>query len=398
MKIVRHSLLILFLCNVLVELSAQNPVMIITCRNIVNALDQNRDDEFCMINGPTTLGIECAPNMVCDFLYEDYSAEVINFALDENGNLIFHCVPDCAFLSCCSGFRPIYNPDSDQCECLSDDPSTAGIDPNFCECPDGTIEIDDPNNPGETLCYLANCFEGDLGAPLFTRDCTNPNLEGMVQVTFCGVVNGSFITLDELENCDAFTDDGVSFGDLPTGDDIVFGPADINGCISVDLVLDLDALEEPTITINGEEYTIPSNPPCPEISDPCSCSSPFNTATGLYTDVLTVVNLSPMQIITLQENSSGFYDVAGNIIPVGTTFTANASGELTFTFYRFEGDQVNIVLDNEIFISDSICPTRAFCEREIPTLGQWGLMSLSLLLLIIGTVSYKHNLSEKRTT
>jgi len=129
-------------------------------------------------------------------------------------------------------------------------------------------------------------------------------------------------------------------------------------------------------------------------TDPCSCSSPYDEVTMLYTDALVVSGLAGGQTVSLDANNNmdGFIDPStGQSFVVGATFgPAPGDGTITIPFQRAEGAVADITIGGTAFISPEACPDRAECPAAaIPTMGEWGLMILALLLLIVSVVKIK---------
>jgi len=114
----------------------------------------------------------------------------------------------------------------------------------------------------------------------------------------------------------------------------------------------------------------------------------------LYTDALVVSGLAGGQTVSLDANNNmdGFIDPStGQSFVVGVTFgPAPGDGTITIPFQRAEGAVADIIIGGTAFISPEACPDRADClAAAIPTMGEWGLMILALLLLIVSVVKIK---------
>ena len=132
------------------------------------------------------------------------------------------------------------------------------------------------------------------------------------------------------------------------------------------------------------------------LDDPCNCNDPLNVpgnAGGyLFHDVLTIATYPNMQIAVA--SSSGFLDANGVAIPDNTILgMTNGSGILTYDFWHLSNVQATatfITVNNGNTIgtfSSDICDA-ASCN-PIPTMSEWGLSILALLLVIVGTVMLK---------
>ena len=127
------------------------------------------------------------------------------------------------------------------------------------------------------------------------------------------------------------------------------------------------------------------------ITDPCNCDNPdnitFADGTILFIDTLKVT--SAVAPVTLSMTDDNLLDQAGNPIPVNTPFVFNALTNMyKLIIYTEQSIPSNIEVSNGVStIPYSVAP----CSRcvPIPTMGQWGLICLSLLLMIVGLVAIK---------
>ena len=134
------------------------------------------------------------------------------------------------------------------------------------------------------------------------------------------------------------------------------------------------------------------NVSCTPISilDPCNCNNAITTPGGqfLYRDTLSIQS-TPFASMSLSANISGFKDVNGTDIAPGTNigFGDAVTGIVKYVFYRPENEGVNIRVNGIAFLS-SPCPSASLCApaTTVPTMGQWGLISLFLLLMILSVV------------
>lgn len=134
------------------------------------------------------------------------------------------------------------------------------------------------------------------------------------------------------------------------------------------------------------------------ITDPCDCLDPMNVRSGdaisLFHDFAEITNGGVGETWRLTSVNSGeVLDVNGNPIPLMTAMTENSG---TFRLDLFHSPNVGF---NATFTRDSDGATLttggtcdgAICSspENIPTVSQWGLLILGLLLLTFGTVSLK---------
>ena len=139
--------------------------------------------------------------------------------------------------------------------------------------------------------------------------------------------------------------------------------------------------------------------------DPCSCLDPRNCEVGGITyfhDTLTITDGAGL-IITAEAGATNFFiDLpcfggGPTLIGAGTTIdeTAVGSGVYKIEFWRPSGalptlsvfaGGVSTTVPSATF--EPVC-SQTFCEAQIPTLGQWGLILLSLLLLIVGVAGVR---------
>ena len=263
------------------------------------------------------------------------------------------------------------------------------------------IVIPDMNCPvitAEDPCSCTSTFNPTLGPVGLFQD--ELNVSGLIpgQIYLLQTNNGGFFNtsgvLFPLNS--TFTANGS--GEISQ----VFyrGPGE-----SADIVLSTGDTDDVDVVFKSES-------PCPliadcnsnllniDITDPCNCNSSFNNVTKLYTDELLVKGLIGGQNIFLQSNNEGFRNINGIDIAASTSFTADASGEVLFPFYKFEGETTDIVLRIpqpggspdliSSFTATFPCPYQSDCNAPtIPTLNQWGIITLSILLMILGVARIK---------
>lgn len=342
----------------------------------------------------------CPDGMVCQELFD-------------GENLFFDCVPDCSLIVCTDGSDSECNGslywDQFAEACLCDDESEPSFkdevvkttkDVDDCDCMTETtglvpIAVDsifqNSSNPDVFACGFADCFDITPDVDI-VQDCTNPNGPATVTFNITGGDAFGYVTVSALQNCDFINADFLDlFNDLDAGQSVGIGPADANGNITI--IFEIDDPNLIAVIDFGEEL-FEIEPCLPQFQplDPCTCDSPFDPTTMLFSDVLEIQGLAPGQIVELEINVSGFIDPAtGMPFPVGTTFgPPNAQGQVLIPFLRGIGEVADLTMSGERFLSDEPCPDPATCPpTDIPTLGEWGLLSLSILILIVGVVRIK---------
>jgi hypothetical protein len=130
-----------------------------------------------------------------------------------------------------------------------------------------------------------------------------------------------------------------------------------------------------------------------QISDPCSCDDPLNVQpwggmVQLFHDVLLVNIGLPGQNVTVSQsfNPANFVDINGDPIPVNTALDDQGDGTYTLSFYRPPSTSFSVEIDvngiyQEIFNSDTCLDAEACGVLPIPTMSEWGLIILALLML-----------------
>ena len=127
-----------------------------------------------------------------------------------------------------------------------------------------------------------------------------------------------------------------------------------------------------------------------EVRDPCACGNPNNLRLDdgrfLFQDTLIVTSSLP---VTLTMNDGNLLDMFGNPIPINTSFTLDpATGEYKLEIFTESGASTNIEVSNGLYSAPFMAGSCTECE-VVPTMGEWGLMSLGLLLMIFGVASIK---------
>ena len=353
------------------------------------------------------------------------------------------CVPDCNDVACT---EPALNFDSDcptsswnlqyqQCGCnevpiiISDQIEPQKVESPFvpCGCPDGYGQ-DTSTTPGflpkvssfdfnaAFPCIIVepdNCFEGEIEYSIDPITCDSPSPNDTLRIIISGVGSnilseGEAITIDELLNCNLITND-TELIDLVeqqfSGEVDAAFVADANGEIIIEFTRDPSL--ESVLLLGDQQLIIPS---CSSQSiiaeDPCSCANPNITdADGnvlYWSDTLDIFG-SVDSVIVLTENiGNGFLDPASSItnpIPYAINSSLGiigANGVLQVPFYiqantsggvptdisfQYSGGSVIEDFESVCGLANDIC-----IERAIPTLGEWALIILSLLLLLVGIV------------
>jgi hypothetical protein len=126
-------------------------------------------------------------------------------------------------------------------------------------------------------------------------------------------------------------------------------------------------------------------------SDPCRCDNPLNTTLGnmiLLEDTL-IVDAFPGQIVQFSAaGSSDFLDENGDLITNDTFFDEGPAGMYKLQFYRPSGVQPVIMItfnDGTPILVPEGDVALCICAG-IPTLSQWGIIVLSMMMLIFGVV------------
>lgn len=128
-----------------------------------------------------------------------------------------------------------------------------------------------------------------------------------------------------------------------------------------------------------------------EVSDPCFCGNPKNIeladGTFLFNDTLIVISsIGPVTLLTTDMN---LLDASGDPIDAGTSFILDSNtGEYKLEIFTESGASSNIEISNVFGTVGFTAGGCSACE-VVPTMGEWGLICLGLLLLIFGVSSIK---------
>ena len=165
--------------------------------------------------------------------------------------------------------------------------------------------------------------------------------------------------------------------------------------------------------ISIEEETCESNPTnldCSSISFAGSCNCGNLTTVGdldLYKDTLIVSGLSGTDIIlteNIDSEENSFLNINAAPMRRGTLLgSINTRGIVEIPVYRRPNTPVNVVLNGVRFRSEAICPAVSDCVADqgneatiatdnmesIPTLSEWSIILLGLILMIISLVAVR---------
>lgn len=261
-----------------------------------------------------------------------------------------------------------------------------------------------------------NCFKicGPCDNACTLKEKLDNNLATVAELLACGVdpcdLKTEGILLTELLSSGASV--AALLGCYPACEIYATDPSTLNSLLAAGVPFsDITSTCFPAMLKNPADIPVTANGlscSCPllvlnnigangtRIDDPCNCNDPLNVpgnAAGyLFHDVLTIATYPNMQIAVAM--SSGFLDANGVAIPDNTVLgMTNGSGILTYDFWHLSNVQATATfttINNGSTIgsfSSDICDAAA-CN-PIPTLSEWGLSILTLLILIAGTVMLK---------
>jgi hypothetical protein len=146
---------------------------------------------------------------------------------------------------------------------------------------------------------------------------------------------------------------------------------------------------------DGTIQLIISDGPCPveegvcnpiSISDPCGCDNTIMVQNQLlFRDTLVVEALAGIPVNIIQNNMGGMVDVNNMPLMNGLYIgLVPVSGVLKYVFYRRPGTSVDIFVNGTPFMSEAPCPSQESCLASIPTLSEWGMFILGLMVAIMG--------------
>lgn len=386
----------LVLCVITLPLLAiSNPIMIIRCGTPSNAPASLINSGPC---GSNTEG--CSDGYIC-----------------VNGN----CVEVCSFVSpvCISdcdeaGGTLSWNSSQGACECVDESEEVLFICcPTFLSTPQDDFAIDvnisRGINLGESYCYIPgieDCYDGSLTVQIPPLLC-NSTMGDSVEVTVLLLVeNGACVSITDLQNCELTN--GQNFVLLlaaELGATAAFCDDDSDG--TIELIFKRDPATETVLDFGDLGRTV--IPACPNSAfDPCSCSNPnvVNAAgTVLYWADTMVFNVIPGSSVYLcdNRNGDGFLDPT-----TGPAFTPYLMGSLLGSdgdndgiirvpFFIAPGEDIDIEwstsdacdVSQSYFGGCNLAVTACLPAVAIPTMGQWAVYILGLLLLITGVVAYR---------
>jgi len=318
------------------------------------------------------------------------------------------CMPDCSLSSNCSEFcsDPFWDPVLQGCVC--DD----GEEVSFCGCPypleESIVVAGVVDGSGFCELPLQNCY--NLGIEInvepFVCDGPLPELDTIKIIVkplneenFTPFVDA--ITIEDLENCELLNGtqelvDIIGLYDGGNNQDRAAFVADAAGCIEIQFTRDPSL---PTnITFLGDMNQNITIPVCPRAFDPCSCR-PENIVDSegiveYWYDELTFTGNSNTEITVASNNiPEGFLDPNGLAPYTGTIGITDGEGFLTIPFYRTPGFDTDVDLQDErtqIANLSSTCtlPVDA-CIAIVPTLGEWSIVALGLLMMIFSVIALR---------
>ena len=134
-----------------------------------------------------------------------------------------------------------------------------------------------------------------------------------------------------------------------------------------------------------------------KFDDPCICDQVERVDRIFYFRDTLVISAPTGQVIRYSTaNSSNFYSQPGVLMVDGTLIEETSPGIYKLEFYKSSGEQAtgSVTLNGgdpfQIPEEDlPLCDVFASCPALVPTLGQWGVIVLGLLFLIIGLVTMK---------
>lgn len=420
----KKILIVFFLLCEMSIMFAGNPVMVIRCRALVPSTPALLFGETCDPDDPTVVTYDghCFPIPIDG---ECPSVPGFEYLVPQDviidGETVTICVPDCSQITSCeSCVTPLeWNASIEACTC-DDGISTTGSEDTkengeipedlvICGCPEPLIV--NPFSGGSGIisgtgyCTLPEqvCYDLGLDINIAPITCDQPSLlEDTIRIVIKpapgqrpGDIFTPFVdavTIEDLENCELLDGTGELI-DLVG----IFGPADrpafvadASGCIIVEFLR--DPLLETTISFLANDPIV--IPACPRVLDPCSCR-PENIvdADGIvlqWYDELSYIG-NPNSDVTVTANAgNGFLDAT--FAPFsGVIGTTDGDGLLVVPFFRTPGETTNVTLVDEqgnstTFMSECTLSVNA-CANIVPTMGEWGIIVLGLLMMIFSVVA-----------
>ncbi len=137
--------------------------------------------------------------------------------------------------------------------------------------------------------------------------------------------------------------------------------------------------------------------PCP-IVDPCSCDNPNNVdldgdgAFDLFYEVITY-ETNPAQTgindwVFGNDTIGPFFDAMGNMVTAPVSTIDNGDGSYSFVVYLGSGQpyQANFTSASTSIVTGTVAGGNCEPCPQIPTLSEWGLITLALLLMTWGSI------------
>jgi len=401
---------------------AGNPVMVIRCglAFLGDGGDTQRGEDICG-DGFVSIEGHCYILTADDGSCPDFpgiTSYISVEAVDDVGQTVSVCIPDCSDDVCTgSSFCPpeeiFWNFETFSCGCEIS-PSAQGPFFETCGCPAPLVPIGRFDDRGEISldddCALPvqNCFDLGLEVNVMPIICDGPDptsdtITIIVKPAGDGVFNPGIdaITIDDLENCNLLngTQELLDVVGLFDGGLDLDRPAFVaNAARCIEIEFTRDPTLPSIISFLGTNNAPIIIPECPRVFDPCSCR-PENIVDAdgiveLWYDELTFTG-NPNESISVASNNipDGFLNfgtqapyVNGDVI--GTT---DPSGLLTIPFFRTPGFDTDVSLQDPNSQTASLVSSCTLsvdaCANIVPTLGEWAVIILGLLLIICAVVA-----------
>jgi|GEM_PF-3231349 len=406
---------------------AGNPVMVIRCglafvAEADRGLDVGCGDGFISIQGHcyalTAADGSCpsTPDGITSFTTVDYD-------LGE-GEVVSVCIPDCGDMVCgefdgCNPDEIVWNFETFSCGC--EVPATAVVidGTSFfrtCGCPSPLVSTSSVITRGifslgdDCALPVQNCYNLGLLVNVEPIICDGPSpSDDVIKIivkpaddrpAFTPFVDA--ITVDDLVNCNLLNGtqnllDVVGLFDGGQDLDRAAFVADATGCIEIEFTRDPSLPTE--ISFLGDMNETIVVPACPRAFDPCSCR-PENIvdADGIvefWYDELTFTGNPNAAISVAANNIAGGFLTASAQAPYATgdaVGTTDANGLLTIPFFRTPGTDTDVSLQDPnsqtaSLMSSCTLAVDACLENIIPTMGEWAIIVLGLLLIICAVAS-----------
>lgn len=322
------------------------------------------------------------------------------------------CVEVCSFVSpeCKSdcddaGGTLSWNSSQGACECWVE----GNEGPEFMCCPtflsmpqdDFDLNVAQGINLGESYCYIPNtgdCYDGRLTVQVPPLLCNSTKGDSVEVTVILLVENGACVTIADLQNCELTN--GQNFLLLlaeELGNDTYAAFCDDDGDGTIELIFKRDPAAETILDFGALGQTV--IPACPAQSlDPCTCNDPMNIynpdgTIQFFHDVLAIIGASPNTSVM---HISGMKSSIGQVLAADLGSTDD-DGNFMYSFYRDPLSTVVITYyvpvpgdDDDLITASFTCDLGPTSCTPIPTLGQWAVLILGLLLLITGVVVFKY--------